>query len=185
LIDNLYGGLESDVVSSSYWAGLASRIRGNRMLRNISTIALPPTGRSALVISASTGIEPHFLLTNANREVLQAVRRSLINRIGRCATDRIVSASYSIDNAANQLLDEETRKLLEGALDIPPLGHIAMAAVAQKYSDEAVSKTINLPAEASASDVREIYMSAYNEGMSGVTVYINGTHSRQPISLER
>ncbi len=59
-IERRYGALESAYVSTREWMELAEKIRTEKMLRNASTIALPPTGRSALVIDASTGIEPIF-----------------------------------------------------------------------------------------------------------------------------
>ena len=59
-IERRYGSLESRYVSLRDWIELAERIRSEKMLRNASTISLPPTGRSALIIDASTGVEPIF-----------------------------------------------------------------------------------------------------------------------------
>jgi len=59
-IERRYGALESKYVTLGEWMELSEKIRTEKMLRNASTIALPPTGRSALVIDASTGIEPIF-----------------------------------------------------------------------------------------------------------------------------
>ncbi|MCW2931405.1 MAG: hypothetical protein JWM19_2367 [Actinomycetia bacterium] len=62
-----FAGLGARTVTDAEWAALAGRIAATGMLRNSSTVALPPTGRSAPVIGASTGIEPLFRLTDPHR----------------------------------------------------------------------------------------------------------------------
>lgn len=64
LIEKKYGSLVTKYVSQKDWANLAKKIRETKLLRNVSTIALPPVGRSALVINASNGIEPIFSKKN-------------------------------------------------------------------------------------------------------------------------
>lgn len=130
-IQRLYGHLDSNTVSASDWCELSRYVTATGSIRNVSTIALPPTGRSALLIDASTGIEPHF----------------------------------------------------EDATKIRFPGHIAMVAALQKYTDESISKTINLPCGSTVDDVRAVYLAGYESGMSGVTVYVNGTNPAQPKPL--
>jgi len=130
-IQRMYGHLESSTVSGRDWCELSRYIADTGMIRNVSTIALPPTGRSALLIDASTGIEPHF----------------------------------------------------KDATRISVSGHISMASALQRYTDEAISKTINLPNRSTMDDVRAVYLAGYEAGMSGVTVYVNGTHPAQPKEL--
>ncbi|WP_084530412.1 hypothetical protein [Nocardia miyunensis] len=130
-IQRMYGHLESSTVSGHDWCELSRYVADTGMLRNVSTIALPPTGRSALIIDASTGIEPHF----------------------------------------------------KDATRISVSGHIGMASALQRYTDEAISKTINLPSCSTVDDVRTVYLAGYEAGLSGVTVYVNGTNPAQPKEL--
>jgi ribonucleoside-diphosphate reductase alpha chain len=158
-IQSLYAQLsDTAYVKSSDWVNLANEVRRTKKLRNTSTIALPPTGRSALVIDASAGIEPHFSMKTANTKVLEATQKALRN-----------SGGNSIHSEARQ---------------ISPMGHIAMAAELQTFTDEAISKTVNMPSGTTPSEVEAVYLKAYYSGMSGVTVYVDGSHRLQPLALK-
>src|SRR5690606_122606 len=109
-LEQLYENTPNRYVQPSEWRALAKAIKEGRMLRNISTVALPPTGRSALVIDASTGVEPHFTLDN-----LQPCVSRVVQRLGD---------------------SNEGSEVLHTALDISPFSHIAMASTLQKFSDE-------------------------------------------------
>jgi ribonucleoside-diphosphate reductase alpha chain len=160
-LETLYGDLETSFVSGLDWRNLASTIRSSGKLRNISTLALPPTGRSALVVDASTGIEPHFRMSTAN----EYVRDSL----GRHVANGAVHAELHAD-----------------ATMIRPLGHILMAAELQRATDEAISKTINLASDTSSQEIIKVYEQAHAAGMSGVTIYVDGTFGNmQPLSLDK
>src|SRR4029077_1626845 len=120
-----FAGLGARTVTDAEWAALARRVSGSGMLRNSSTVALPPTGRSAPVIGASTGIEPLFRLTDphhpgylhpAARAVLaQAGHDSLVEEVTR--TGRLPGGMPAGDNI---------RDLLAVATQIAPSGHLAM-----------------------------------------------------------
>lgn len=162
LIEVLYANQYSGLIESDSWRCLARWIKDTKMLRNISTIALPPTGRSALVIDASTGIEPHFSLECVNDEVRQ-----------------------SIGEIHSSMDDDSASRILATSQNINPIGHIAMAAALQGFCDESISKTINMPSGSTSSQVGEVYRSAHESGMSGVTVYVDGTHALQPKQLQQ
>lgn len=156
-VTNLYGDQPTTHVSSKDWHDLGDTIRTTRKLRNVTTVALPPTGRSALVIDASTGIEPHFTLDGVG-EHMQGV--------------------------VDEIRKEPSRAdVLTTARSISPIGHIAMAAALQRFSDEALSKTINMPEGSTPDAVAEVYTTAHDAGMSGVTIYVDGTHKLQPKKL--
>lgn len=156
-LEQLYADVPTKHIESSDWVDLASRIRDTRTLRNITTVALPPTGRSALVIDASTGIEPHFTLDSLHPNV-----QDVVERLSR---------------------SDASRDILRTATNIQPLGHIAMASALQKFSDESLSKTINMPKGSTDNDVATVYRHAFDTGMSGVTVYVDGTYELQPKNL--
>ncbi|MBV9012768.1 MAG: hypothetical protein JO272_12095 [Pseudonocardiales bacterium] len=130
----------------------------------------------------STGIEPLFRLTDpylsahvhpAARSVLeQAGRSDLLGHVmihGRLPRDSGLPASLVV--------------VLATATQIAPSGHLAMAAAVQTCVDEAVSKTVNLPATARAIDVYHIYLSAWELACKGITVYVEGSRQAQPKAL--
>lgn len=170
-IETLYGDKPTGTVSAEDWHNLSEHIRTTGNLRHISTIALPPTGRSALVIDASTGIEPHFDTFEANKKVLDALATIMKARFGANLFDPLTHAP-------------DMARILSSARSISPMGHIAMAAALQEFSDESVSKTINLPAGATPDDVRDAYIKGYESGMSGVTVYVDGSYVAQPKQIK-
>ena len=69
------------------------------------------------------------------------------------------------------------------ATQIPPSGHLAMVSAIQACVDEAVAKTVNLPATATAADVYDVYQAAWEAGCKGITVYRDGSRSSQPKAL--
>ena len=160
-LERLYENNPTDSVSSSDWTRLAQAIKKNRNLRNLTTVALPPTGRSAIVIDASTGIEPYFSLDGLGDDM-----------------------KIEVDKIKSSLIPEEANRITAIAGNIAPLGHIAMATALQRFSDESLSKTINLPEGSTSNDVASVYQTAHESGMSGVTVYVDGTHQLQPKSLK-
>lgn len=72
----------------------------------------------------------------------------------------------------------------KSATHISALGHLSMAAGVQQVIDEAVSKTVNMPLTATESDIAGIYYKAWEDGMSGITIYREGTHIYQPQNLK-
>jgi ribonucleoside-diphosphate reductase alpha chain len=84
---------------------------------------------------------------------------------------------------ADPTLPERLRAVLATATQISPAGHLAMAAAAQACVDEAVSKTVNLPASARSIDVYDTYATAFELRCKGITVYVDGSRSVQPQAL--
>ena len=97
--------------------------------------------------------------------------------------DRLVSAisdSPSIQNIPS--IPKDMKELFVTAFDIPPVWHVKMQAVFQKYVDNAVSKTINLPYNATIQDIEDAYIAAYKLGCKGVTVFRTGSRKKQVLS---
>lgn len=174
-LDKLFGQQAcSDMVSSSEWINLENTIKSERLLRNTSTIALPPTGRSALVHGASTGIEPHFTIDRISDEVRLQISQHMGKLLGHL---------IEIDQIKEYSEHPKLKDYLSTAQTISPEGHIRMLTDLQKFTDEAISKTVNMPSESNPSDIRNIYIKAHELGASGITIYVDKSNSKQPIAL--
>jgi ribonucleoside-diphosphate reductase alpha chain len=177
-LEQKYGHFDTRWVSSGQWLALGEQIRTTRSLRHCSTIALPPTGRSALVIEASTGVEPIFSLVGPDGNVLPIVRETLGDAYTSAAEAGILG-SGSLDG----LVAAEVAMLFRTSTQIAPDDHIGMVAALQQVVDESISKTINLPEDATTDDVARVYRSAYTLGLKGMTMYRDGSSRFQPKSL--
>jgi ribonucleoside-diphosphate reductase alpha chain len=78
---------------------------------------------------------------------------------------------------------DDIRDLLAVATQIAPSGHLAMVTAIQGCVDEAVAKTVNLPATATPRDVYDVFQAAWEAGCKGITVYRDGSRSSQPKAL--
>jgi ribonucleoside-diphosphate reductase alpha chain len=160
-------------------------------LRNATLNTVAPTGTISIIAGCSSGIEPLFALSFV-RNVLSGTklfevhplferemeRRGLANRE---LMARIGKAGSVRDFAE---IPEGTRRVFVTALDVPPAQHLRIQAAFQRHTDNSVSKTINLPYEASADDVRDIYAMAHALGLKGITIYRYGTKKEQVLSFE-
>ena len=76
-------------------------------------------------------------------------------------------------------IPDHIKKLFETSLEVPWKYHLEHQRAFQKYTDNAVSKTINLPSSVSASDISEIYITAWKYGLKGITIYRDGSKANQ------
>ncbi|WP_410646539.1 hypothetical protein [Amycolatopsis sp. cmx-4-54] len=176
-----FAELEVDSVTRGDWAALADEIAATGLLRNSSTIAVPPTGRSAPVVRASTGIEPLFRLSDDLPGQQRAGVAAALTAAGR--TDVLGFVAEHGRLPGDPALPPRLRAVLATATQISPAGHLAMASAVQACVDEAVSKTVNLPATARSIDVYDTYATAFELGCKGITVYVDGSRDIQPQAL--
>lgn len=177
-----YGNLNTRCVSQIMWRELAKNIQKTRFLRNASTMALPPTGRSGLVIDASTGIEPLFSLIDYGGTINQSLKK----RLKEYSLDHKVILEAIRANGHLGGIDQIPDKIKEvykTALEINPLEHLKMVEETQKAVDESISKTINIPKNATVGDVLKIYIIAYQMGLKGVTIFRTSSRQVQPRKL--
>ena len=169
----------------SVWPG-----RGFDAMRNATATTVAPTGTISIIAGCSSGIEPLFavsyfrsvlegaLLLEENREFRDvAISRGFHSRdlLGQ------IAATGSCRNIA--AVPDDVKRLFVTAFDIAPKWHLRMQAAFQKYTDNAVSKTVNLPQSASVGDVRDIYRKAIELKLKGITVYRYGSRADQPLTF--
>lgn len=162
---------------------------GSLPLRNATRTTIAPTGTLSMIAGCSGGIEPLYAVSFV-REVLDGMRLNEINPVFRKMTSDLgiynekllaeVSRTESIQEV--RTIPKEIRELFVTTFDISTSWHVRMQAVFQKYVDNAVSKTINLPATASRKDVEEAFLTAFSLGCKGVTIFRSGSKTRQVLS---
>ncbi len=154
--------------------------------RNATITTIAPTGTLSILAGCSSGVEPLFALCFA-RNVMDGERLVEVNPYFEQALKDNNSYSDTLMEAVTakgsikdmDYLPESMRKVFVTAMDIEPVWHLRMQAAFQEYTDNAVSKTVNLPNSASIDDIRNIYWMAYQLGCKGVTVYRDGCKSVQ------
>jgi ribonucleoside-diphosphate reductase alpha chain len=162
---------------------------GRSPIRNATRIAIAPTGSLSLIAGCSSGIEPLFAVA-FERHVLDGSRLVEVNsrfeRLARQAgvwtpllRERILTSGRVNDVTE---IPEHLRALFTTAHEIPPEQHIRLQAACQTHVDNAVSKTINLPGEATVDQVTNVYRRAFELGCKGITVYRHGTRVGQVLT---
>ncbi len=157
--------------------------------RNATTTTIAPTGTLSIIAGCSSGIEPLFAVSFV-RNVLEGTKLYEVNPVfEKIAKERGFWSKELIEEiAAKGTLQEiedvpaDVKKAFVTAHDISPLDHVRMQAAFQKHVDNAVSKTVNFPHDATAKDVEEVYYLAYGLGCKGVTVYRDGSRDEQVLS---
>ena len=167
---------------------------GGRRMRNAHVVTIAPTGTISIIAGCSSGIEPIFSLA-FNRQVLGGKRLTEVNPVFERALqehfgDEAVIQEV-IDHAARHgsvqdldVLPQAIKSVFRAARDVPPSWHVRMQAAWQCHTDAAVSKTVNLPAEAEHWDVEAAFLQAHQMQCKGITVYRDGSRPLQPMALE-
>lgn len=158
-------------------------------LRNATVTTIAPTGTLSILANCSSGIEPLFAVSYVrtvmdNDRLIEAnplfedvaVKQGFYSRelMGLIAEHGSV---HDIDAVPG-----DVRAVFVTAHDIEPAWHIRMQAAFQKYTDNAVSKTVNFANDATPEDVREVYDLAHELGVKGVTIYRDGSKEGQVLT---
>jgi ribonucleoside-diphosphate reductase alpha chain len=152
---------------------------GYRNMRNATVTTIAPTGTISIISDCSSGIEPLFAVAFVRKNVLGGEELVDVNRLfERVAKEkgfyseelmREISKTGSVREIDS--IPKDVKALFKTAHDIDYEWHIRMQAAFQKYTDNAVSKTINLRNEAGIKDVENAYLLAYKLKCKGVTIY--------------
>ena len=169
--------------------------KGYKAMRNGTTTTIAPTGTISMIGGASSGIEPLFALAYERRvldkqrlietdknlkAVLEAMGVYSDKLIDYIAKNGSLGKTYKKDIA--DLLTEKEYEYLSRIFitshDITPKWHVMTQAAFQKFTDNAVSKTVNFPNYAKKEDIEEVYTLAFNLNLKGITVYRDGSREQ-------
>ena len=155
-------------------------------MRNATVTTIAPAGTISIIAGTSSGIEPIFALAFI-RHVLEGKEllevnpyfEALAKQEGFYSEELMRKIAHSGNTQNVKEVPENIRKLFVTAHDITPEDHIRMQAAFQKYTDNAVSKTVNFPHEATVDDVAKVYKLAYELSCKGVTIYRDRSRTKQ------
>ena len=160
-------------------------------IRNSTVTTIAPTGSISILANTSSGVEPLFAV--AYRHIVKSENRELtfVNPLfEKVASDRGFNSGELMEKVAQHgtvreisEIPEDVRKVFGTAHEIEPQWHVKTQAAFQKYTDNGVSKTINLRHDATVSDVERAYKQAWESGCMGITVFRDGSKSEQVLNL--
>lgn len=184
----------------SLYCGATERWGYHRRQRNSTKLTIAPTGSISLLANCSSGIEPHFALAYTRLAINATETLHFFNEDLKPYMQAIFSDDdYSLVAAelarvgSLERLSDRWKDMINSAMpnlfgrfkvayDISPADHVRMQAAFQKWVDSSISKTVNLPKEATKQDVADVYVQAWTSKCKGVTVYRDGSRSDQVLS---
>ncbi|UCD15084.1 MAG: adenosylcobalamin-dependent ribonucleoside-diphosphate reductase [Candidatus Omnitrophota bacterium] len=165
--------------------------KNNLRLRNATVNTIAPTGSISIITGSSSGIEPLFAVSFVRR-ILSGTKLVEVNPLFLEAAARAgfynkgilgkIAKQGSIQGIGE--IPSDVRKVFVTAFDVTARQHLLIQAAFQKHTDNAVSKTINLAPQATAEDIRRIYLEAYRLKLKGITVYRYASKDKQVLSFE-
>src|SRR5260221_5269679 len=160
-------------------------------MRNSTVTTIAPTGTIGILANNYSGIEPMFAI--AYQHIVKSENRTLtfidpyfeeVAKKRGFFTEELMKKV--VDHGTIRQIDEipeDVKKIFGTAHEIHPDWHVKMQAAFQKYTDNAVSKTINLPHDATVDDIKKAYDLAWETGCRGITVFRDGCKSEQVLNL--
>jgi len=165
---------------------------GARPMRNATCTTIAPTGTISIIAGVSSGIEPLFAVS-FTRNVMDKDELTEVNplfeeiarKLGFYSEELMKKIAKRGSVRGLEEIPDPIQRIFATAMDIAPSWHIQIQAAFQKYTDNAVSKTVNFPNKATKEDVREVYLLAFRLGCKGVTIYRDGSRKEQVLSIKR
>lgn len=157
--------------------------------RNATRTTIAPTGTLSIIAGCSSGIEPLFALSYT-RNILDGAQLVEVNpyfeeaaRNGGFYSEELMQKLASGAHLSDiDGVPDEIKRLFVTAHELTPEWHVRMQAAFQKSTENAVSKTVNFPQEATREDIAKVYMMAYHEGLKGITIYRDRSRDTQVLA---
>lgn len=161
-------------------------------VRNANRTTIAPTGTLSIIAGCSSGIEPIFALSYF-RHILDGQTLIEVNpyfeeaarKGGFYSAELMKKLAEGAGLNENPSVPDPVKAVFVTSHDISPEWHVKIQAAFQKYTDSAVSKTVNLPHEASIEDVKNVYLMAYKLGLKGITIYRDRSRDSQVLNTGR
>ena len=153
-------------------------------MRNAWRLSVAPTGTISMIADASSGIEPHFALSYKKHNMSSQLENTKLYYINKDMLNYVPSEldiNEYLDSGRKliDLVPEDQKASFHTSNEISPEWHVKMQSVWQVHIDSGISKTINMPFEASERDVWDSYMTAWKLNCKGITVYRQGSREKE------
>jgi ribonucleoside-diphosphate reductase alpha chain len=159
-------------------------------VRNATTTTIAPTGTLSIIAACSSGVEPLFAISYVKRVMdgtelveVNPIFESAAREMGFYSEDLMRKIAEHGGVRGLQEIPSDVQRVFATALDTAPEWHVRVQAAFQRFTDNAVSKTVNFPEDATPDDVREVYELAYKEGCKGCTIYRYGSRDSQVLNI--
>ena len=159
-------------------------------VRNATRTTIAPTGTISILAGCSSGIEPLFAVAFVRRVMdndelfeVNPLFEKIANENKFFTKDLVKTIAHRGSLQGLEMIPAKYRRIFETAHDILPKNHIDIQAAFQKYTNNAVSKTINFPHDATREDVEEAFLLAYESGCKGLTIYRDGCRDNQVLNI--
>jgi len=159
--------------------------------RNVAVLTIAPTGSISNIADTSSGLEPNFLLAyvrymnkhDGGKEALFYVNKVLEQKLDKEILERIKDRLVEKGSLKDiPEVPEHIKRVFVTAMDISPMDHLLMQDAFQRYVDNNISKTINMPNSATEEDVLNIYLEALKLNIRGLTIYRDGSLQTQVLT---
>jgi ribonucleoside-diphosphate reductase alpha chain len=164
--------------------------RGELPIRNATRTTIAPTGTISIIADTTSGVEPVFALAFVrnvmdNDELVESnTTFEAVAREYDFYSDELIKRVAKTGSVqGDEEVPQRWREIFKTSHDISPEAHTRIQAAFQKYTDNAVSKTVNFSREATAEEVRSVFMLAYDTGCKGVTIYRDGSRDSQVLNV--
>lgn len=162
---------------------------GGPKFRNATRTTIAPTGTISIIAGVSSGIEPIFAVVYVrhvmdNDQLLEVhpLFEKIAKEEGFYSDELMKTVAEHGSTKGISEIPERIQRLFVTSHDVSPEWHIRIQAAFQKYTDNAVSKTVNFPRHATVEDVRKVYLLAYELNCKGVTIYRDGSREAQVLT---
>jgi len=171
-----------------HWKESSWAARGDKPRRNSTVTVIAPTGSISIIAGCNFGIEPLFALSMVRDQA--GMKQHDFNQLfvdtakrEGWYTEKIMAEVAKTGSCQGvEGVPKRAQEIFKISADIECEWHVKMQAAFQKHVEDAVSKTINLPNSATINDVESAYLSAWRLGCKGITVYRDGSRSKQVLS---